>query len=270
MSSGEMIEGGKTLTLDYTLAENPYFARAGAIIPMNPRSVKNLQDECSTLVLALVPGGDGETTLYEDDGESKYYDEQYAVTHIAKRTEANKIVVRIAPRKGAFKGALAERRYELRFLAQMPPVKVMVNGVELSYSRFAKSGEWCYDGYTLSPIIYTDLYSCDKECVIELEFDSQAMATQPRLYGKQGVFARCRVLTPEFKERYSTSYDPYAMLPDEYLNVSQAPNFITEYPFEIIKWLNRYDESIEKCLPSLKASGRVDEEFLSKLEAQLR
>ncbi|MBQ5752942.1 MAG: DUF5110 domain-containing protein [Alistipes sp.] len=270
MSSGEMIEGGQTLTLDYTLAENPYFARAGAIIPMNPRSVKNLQDECSTLVLALVPGGDGETTLYEDDGESKYYDEQYAVTHIAKRTEANKIVVRIAPREGAFKGAMAERRYELRFLAQMPPVKVMVNGVELSYSRFAKAGEWCYDGYTLSPIIYTDLYSCDKECVIELEFDSQAMAAQPRLYGKQGVFARCRVLTPEFKERYSTSYDPYAMLPDEYLNVSQAPNFITEYPFEIIKWLNRYDESIEKCLPSLKASGRVDEEFLSKLEAQLR
>ena len=131
-------------------------------------------------------------------------------------------------------------------------------------------GQWGYDGYTLSPIVYTDLCACDKECVVELEFDAALMAAQPRLYGKQGVFARCRVLTPEFKERFAMSYDPYTMLPDEYLNVSQGPNFITEYPFEIVKWLNRYDESIEKCLPALKASKRVDEEFLRKLEAQLQ
>lgn len=270
MTSGDIIEGGQMLTLDYTLEENPYFARAGAIIPMNPSTVKNLQDDCSTLVLTFVPGADGKNSLYEDDGESKYYAEQFAYTHIEKRTVGDRIVVRIAPREGAYKGAAAERRYELRFPAQMPPVKVLVNGEELSYKRFAKCGEWGYDGYTLSPIVYTDLCACDKECIVELVFDAEQMAAQPKLYGKQGIFARCRVLTPEFKERYATSYDPYTMLPDEYMNVSQTPNFITEYPRDVLKWIDRYEKGLAECVPALKASKRVDDEFLHKLEVQLK
>ena len=95
------------------------------------------------------------------------------------------------------------------------------------------------------------------------------MAAQPRLYGKQGVFNRCVVLTPEFKEIYAVDYDPYTMLPDEYMNVSQIPNFITEYPAEISKWLDLYEENIEKVIPSLEALGFLDKDFIARLKAQL-
>ena len=105
---------------------------------------------------------------------------------------------------------------------------------------------------------------------MELTFDEGMQRAQPRLYGLQRIFNRCVVLTPEFKERYAESYDPYTLLPDDYMNVSQTPNFIMEYPQQIVKWLNRYDESKAKCIKALRDSGNVDEPFLVKLEAQFK
>ena len=152
----------------------------------------------------------------------------------------------------------------------MPAKVVKVNGAEVPYARYAKEGQWGYDGYSLSPIVYTELCDCDKECVVELEFDSELQRHQPRLYGKQGIFNRCLALTPEFKERYAVSYDPYPLLPDEYMNVSQSPNYITEYPERIVEWLDRYEKSFEICIPALEKSGNVDAEFITKLKAQFR
>ena len=103
---------------------------------------------------------------------------------------------------------------------------------------------------------------------MELTFDEELLREQPRLYGLQRIFNRCVVLTPEFKESYAESYDPYPLLPDEYMNVSQTPNFIMEYPQQILKWLNRYDDSKRKCVKALRDSGNVDGLFLVKLEAQ--
>ena len=270
MVSGRMIEGGVTLTLNYTVAENPYYARAGAIIPMNPATVKNLQEPCNTLVLTFIPGADGSLSLYEDDGISKQYDKQFATTKIVKTESENGIKVVIHARSGEYKGAANSRKYELRFPAQMPAQSVRVDGVEIPYARYAKAGEWSYDGYTLSPIVYTDFCSCDKDCVVEITFDKHLAQHQPRLYGKQGIFNRCLQLTPEFKERYAVSYDPYTLLPDEYMDVSQTPNFIMEYPTQILKWIDRYESSFEKCIPALEASERVDKEFIEKLKVQFK
>lgn len=270
MVSGALIDGNQTLSLNYTVAENPYYARAGAIIPMNPPTVKSLQEPCNTLVLTFVPGGDGSLSLYEDDGISKNYAEQYATTKVVKSSTESGIRVVISPRQGEYKGAAAERKYTLRFPCQMPPKSVKVNGVTIPYARYAKDGQWSYDGYSLAPVVYTELCDCSKECVVELEFDPELQPHQPRLYGKQGIFNRCVQLTPEFKERYAVSYDPYPLLPDEYMNVSQSPNFITEYPERIVEWLDRYEKSFEICIPALEKSGHVDAEFISKLKAQFR
>lgn len=267
--SGELIDGDCVRTLHYTIAENPRYARAGAIIPMNPSSVQNLQDECRTLVLTFVPGADGELSLYEDDGKSKNYAEEFATTRIEKTTSGDRVKVVIHPRKGTYTDAPSSRNYELRFPAQYPPVSVSVNGVEVDYARYLSGSGWTYDGYSLAPVVRIGDCDCAEECVVELVFKAGDMAAQPRLYGKQGVFNRCVVLTPEFKEIYAVDYDPYTMLPDEYMNVSQIPNFITEYPAEISKWLDLYEENIEKVIPSLEALGFLDKDFIARLKAQL-
>ena len=224
-ATGSMYEGGRTEELHYTLAENPHYAKAGSIIPMNPATVKNLQQPCDTLVLTFIPGGDGQLRHYEDDGMSQQYKTNYAVTTVSKKQEGNTVRVRISPREGSFAGASDNRSYELRFPAVFPPKSVKVNGKELAYSRFPKAGEWTYDGYTLAPVIYTGTTACDAPVEIELAFDDYATAHQADLYGMSGVFKRCLDLTVEFKTEQGAHSEPYLMLPEEYLRVSQCPNF---------------------------------------------
>ena len=270
MVSGKMYEGnGELVDIYCTQAENPYFAKAGAIIPMYPKSVRNLQQTLSSYVLTFVPGGDGETTIYEDDGNSKDYSSAYATTKVTKRTEDNKVVITVAPRKGTFEGATAKTTYELRLPANYPPKSVRVDGREFKYARYAKVGEWGYDGYSLAPYILLGEVDNAKGCTVEVEFAEGDLAAQNKLYGIQGIVNRCVVLTAEFKELYAKYFDPYPLLPDCYMNVSQAPNFITEFPHNIHKNVANYYKSHEVCITEIGKMEFFPVEVRTRLIDQL-
>lgn len=266
-ATGSMYEGGRTEELHYTLAENPHYAKAGSIIPMNPAIVKNLQQPCDTLVLTFIPGGDGQLRHYEDDGMSQQYKTNYAVTTVTKKQEGNTVRVRISPREGSFAGASDSRSYELRFPAVFPPKSVKVNGKELAYSRFPKAGEWTYDGYTLAPVIYTGTTACDAPVEIELVFDDYATAHQADLYGMSGVFKRCLDLTVEFKTEQGAHSEPYLMLPEEYLRVSQCPNFILEEPFRIAEFIGAYAKNKAALFEKTDSMTIIGDNFKQRLKA---
>ena len=86
-------------------------------------------------------------------------------------------------------------------------------------------------------MIYTGTTACDAPVEIELAFDDYATAHQADLYGMSGVFKRCLDLTVEFKTEQGAHSEPYLMLPEEYLRVSQCPNFILEEPFRIAEFI---------------------------------
>lgn len=266
-ATGSMYEGGRTEELHYTLAENPHYAKAGSIIPMNPATVKNLQQPCDTLVLTFIPGGDGQLRHYEDDGMSQQYKTNYAVTTVTKKQEGNTVRVRISPREGSFAGASDSRSYELRFPAVFPPKSVKVNGKELAYSRFPKAGEWTYDGYTLAPVIYTGTTACDAPVEIELAFDDYATAHQADLYGMSGVFKRCLDLTVEFKTEQGAHSEPYLMLPEEYQRVSQCPNFILEEPFRIAEFIGAYAKNKAALFEKTDSMTIIGDNFKQRLKA---
>ena len=266
-ATGSMYEGGRTEELHYTLAENPHYAKAGSIIPMNPATVKNLQQPCDTLVLTFIPGGDGQLRHYEDDGMSQQYKTNYAVTTVSKKQEGNTVRVRISPREGSFAGASDNRSYELRFPAVFPPKSVKVNGKELAYSRFPKAGEWTYDGYTLAPVIYTGTTACDAPVEIELAFDDYATAHQADLYGMSGVFKRCLDLPVEFKTEQGAHSEPYLMLPEEYLRVSQCPNFILEEPFRIDEFIGAYAKNKAALFEKTDSMTIIGDNFKQRLKA---
>ncbi|WP_458452103.1 TIM-barrel domain-containing protein [Alistipes finegoldii] len=266
-ATGSMYEGGRTEELHYTLAENPHYAKAGSIIPMNPATVKNLQQPCDTLVLTFIPGGDGQLRHYEDDGMSQQYKTNYAVTTVTKKQEGNTVRVRISPREGSFAGASDSRSYELRFPAVFPPKSVKVNGKELAYSRFPKAGEWTYDGYTLAPVIYTGTTACNAPVEIELAFDDYATAHQADLYGMSGVFKRCLDLTVEFKTEQGAHSEPYLMLPEEYLRVSQCPNFILEEPFRIAEFIGAYAKNKAALFEKTDSMTIIGDNFKQRLKA---
>lgn len=270
MVSGKLYEGSDSeVEIHCALSENPYFAKAGSIIPMYPKSVRNLQQTLNSYLLTFVPGGDGETTIYEDDGKSKDYSTAYATIKVSKRTEGNKVIITIAPRKGGFEGAVAKNIYELRLPANYPPKSVRVDGRELKYSRYAEIGEWGYDGYTLAPYILVGEVDNAKGCTVEIEFAEGDLAAQDRLYGIQGIVNRCVALTAEFKEAYAIHYDPYPLLPDFYMNVSQAPNFIMEAPQNIHENIENYHKSLVECLSEVDKMDKFSNEFRARVKAQL-
>mgnify|MGYP002609685779 FL=1 len=263
-ATGAMYQGGRTETLHYTLSENPWYARAGAILPMNPQTVKNLQQPCDTLVLTFIPGADGELNHYEDDGVSQQYTTDYAVTRVTKKQEGNTLRAVVAPRKGSYDGAPAKRSYELRFPATFPPESVTINGREIPYARFPKAGQWTYDAYTLAPVVYTGEAACDRPLEVVLTFGEHAVTHQADLYGKSGVFKRCVDLTVEFKTEQG-KVEPYLMLPVEYLNVSQCPNFILEDPFRIADYLAAYEKNKSVLFDTTDRMTIIGDNFKKRL-----
>jgi alpha-glucosidase len=267
-ATGMMYSGGRTLDLQYTLAENPWYAKAGSIIPMNPSDIENLQEPCNTLVLTFVPGADGILSHYEDDGVSQDYKNGGAWTRISKVSRDNQIKIVIGKRMGDYDGAPEGRAYELRLPSTFPPQAVKVDGKVLEYSRFPEGECWTYDAYNLSPIIYISERSCSSELVVELEIPQEGTARQSELYGLSGIFKRCVQLTMEFKFEQGKK-DAYLMLPVEYLKVSQCPNRILESPFDILTALDDYYVNIETLFPSIDAMTLIGDDFKVKLKSQL-
>ena len=268
-ATGAMYEGGTTHTLRYKLAENPWYAKAGAILPMNPATVKNLQQPCDTLVVTFIPGADGELNHYEDDGMSQQYDRTFATTRITKQQEGKTVRVRIAAREGSYEGAPERRSYELRFPATFPPQRVTVDGVEYPYARFPKAGEWGYDAYTLAPVVYVRPTACDKALDVVLTLDDYAVEHAADLYGKSGVFKRCVDLTVEFKTEQGAHGETYLLLPEEYLRVSQCPNFIQEEPQRIAEFLGAYEQNKAKLFEKTDSMTIIGERFKRRLRESI-
>ena len=67
--TGTMLDGGRTVERTFALDEYPVYVRAGAILPMYGDTVKNLNANDEEILLTLFPGGSGEFSLYEDNGD---------------------------------------------------------------------------------------------------------------------------------------------------------------------------------------------------------
>lgn len=268
-STGEMIEsdGIGDHEFEYTLSENPFYVKAGAILPMNPKSVRSLQDTPESLVLTFIPGDNGKLNYYEDDGKSQDYTSRYARTEVSQSVDANTTRVKIAPRNGEYADAPAARRYELRFPATYPPTRVVVNGKEYKYSRFPEVGEWGYDAYSLQPVVYTEELPVNASTEVILEF---AEGNDPaKLYGKKKVFNRCLDLTVQFKEEQGLHGEGMKMLPEEYLRVSQSPNFILENPMGINQYLQDFENYRAVLFNTTDGMAIISAPFKARLRAQL-
>ena len=93
--TGQAYEGGRTYTVYRTLENIPVFAKAGAVLPMNPPDIGNNSGAPETLYLDIWRG-DNAFVLYEDEG----------LTEITVREDGDELLVQIAGRK---------RRYVVSF-----------------------------------------------------------------------------------------------------------------------------------------------------------
>jgi len=71
--TGEKVTGPRRLERPVDLATLPLYARAGAVIPLDPLRQFTAQPTTEPTVLRVFPGADGTFTLYDDDGQSLGY-----------------------------------------------------------------------------------------------------------------------------------------------------------------------------------------------------
>ena len=140
MAHGKLLPGGKVAELTYTIDQNPWFVREGAIIPLAAEDIQNLQEASNELRILVVPG---KTTCsidhYEDDGISQAYGSEYAFTHIVKRCTGRKTVVEIGPRNGSYDGA-PETRVISIVMEGVYGATATLNGAALPPSAFCTGG----------------------------------------------------------------------------------------------------------------------------------
>lgn len=276
VSGGTLFKGGLIDTLRYTIGENPYYIKAGAIVPMASERIRSLQEKDNTLKLFVAPGdGESSVSVYEDDGETQAYSEEYATTLVSKVSDASCVRITVAPRQGNYRGMGADRRIQVVLAGVFAPEKVTVNGVEVPYSRFAahdsevsaKNAVWTYVGSELSAVIYLPETPASETLTVECSFDGYSASHRDLLNGKKGLMRRMMDMTPEAKLVFGKYVDAYMMLPDPFLALAQCASFITEDPRNAGKYLERID--IQALLDNLESFENIPADFLAKVKAQV-
>ena len=155
----KVVEGNRTFTDRYAMEEIPYFFRAGSVIVNNP-PMMNLNTRPDRLILKVVPGGNGQTKLYEDEGDTEGY-KQGAYTTTTISHEGNTLTV--LPREGKFAGMPESRSYTVEFLAVNRPKAVVIDGRQLT------DGSWNYDQQRRLLTVNVARTACDKKTVVTIK-----------------------------------------------------------------------------------------------------
>ena len=267
VSTGRMYRGDTVVTAWYTIGENPYFVRAGSVIPMAGTGIGNLQETSDELRIYVAPGeGDSSAVLYEDDGTTQAYATDYATTSINKSCKDGKITVRLAAREGSYCGMPAERVVRVDFAGAAAPGNVSVDGREVPYHRFAaeecaKTGSpcWTYDGMNLTAVVFLPAMPVDRETVVSVETDRFFTS------GEKALLHRMRGITPEVKLQFATHYDSMMMLPDQFLKFAGCASYITENPSGAASFIGALDI---KAMEAQLREYPIPDDFIRKVVTQ--
>ena len=155
---GEVVEGNRIFTDSYTQEEIPYFYRAGAVIVNNP-PMMNLNTRPDRLILKVVPGSNGQASLYEDEGDTEGY-KTGAYTTVRMKNEGGQLT--IEPRVGSFPSMPSSRAYTVEFLSTKRPASVLINGEKQG------NGVWNYNQQTKTTTVYVPNTPCNQQITIRL------------------------------------------------------------------------------------------------------
>ena len=110
----------------------------------------------------MVPGADGETSLYEDEGDTQNYQTgAFTQTAIRQQRTAEHLVLTVAPRSGQFEGMLSERSYVVRFLSEDQPQSVLVNDQSVD--------TWSYDAERRELVVTLPATSCGESLTVKVQ-----------------------------------------------------------------------------------------------------
>ena len=130
-------KGGSVKTLHYAIDENPWYVKAGSVLPMAGPEIRSLQEASAVLGILVVPGeGKSSFRLYEDDGTSRNYEKAFARTLIDKNRSGNKLMVKVWQREGEYEGMPVKRELFLRLEGEKKlPRRITCNGMPVTDAK---------------------------------------------------------------------------------------------------------------------------------------
>jgi len=125
--TGEKLEGKRWIERPVDLATMPLYARAGAIIPLDPVRQYTAQPVSEPATLRIYPGADGAFTLYEDDGKSLDYQKDLATwTRLQWNDRSRTLTIEPDPRSKATSSG--SRAFEALLMPDRSPKRVDYSG----------------------------------------------------------------------------------------------------------------------------------------------
>ncbi|WP_197531244.1 glycoside hydrolase family 31 protein [Posidoniimonas corsicana] len=122
--AGEAVEGGRTVEREVDLATMPIYARAGAIVPVDPLRQFTGQEVDEPTTLRVYSGADGGFTLYEDAGDMSYLAGACGLTRF-KWDDAAQRLSATTEAQGGWEGEL-DKRYRVELMPSGETLELVV------------------------------------------------------------------------------------------------------------------------------------------------
>lgn len=161
-------KGGRTIKRSYLISEIPVFVRPGTVLPGQCNQLRLREGSYRELLLTAYPGGDGEYSLYEDDGVSTgYQNQECARIGFSQKITRTGRIIRVKAANGRYRGFEKRRSLEIRLPGSVPPARVCAGRTELKYSyRSGSAAGWTYDGQTATTVIRMPVIDVTKDTVV--------------------------------------------------------------------------------------------------------
>ena len=158
--TNEKIEGNTEIVANAPIEQIPIYVKEGTIIPMRAYSSAIETGSNGSIILDVFPGENGKFTMYEDDGMSNEYLENYISEMEIELIigENNSFKLMIAPTNGSYEGMPNVRNWQVRIHSNNTYGKVVENGKEFGLTR---------DGTVLKSEIFSE--KTDEKVVIEIK-----------------------------------------------------------------------------------------------------
>ena len=186
---------GKVIDVQVTLNKLPVMVRSGAILPMYPVSLYDGQVPKDVLTWDLYPQGNSEYTLYEDDGETRQYQngehsEQtirvQGPTESVARASGTDIHITLDGVHGQYRGMEKQRVYQFQVHTRVKPKSIKLSGQSLkevvSRAEFeqmaANVSAWFFDAEHQYGVVYVKTAKQDVTQALQLTLAMEASANQ--------------------------------------------------------------------------------------------
>jgi Glycosyl hydrolases family 31/Domain of unknown function (DUF5110) len=293
--TGAHLHGPALMQRKFRIDEIPVYARAGAIVPMQPpkspisaaglvsttassatgtdAATTSVAQRSDPLVLQIFPGPHGEGRLYEDGADTLgYKSSEFAQTNFTQQRSADgSLLIQLQPARGGFPGMAASRSYQLRLTGFWPAESITANGTAVAFAgpeeipAGAAHAGWRYDGDTETTIVNLPEFPVAQIVDVHIKFVAHSADDDRLLDGAPGKLARLHGAMHMLEKSWDRGWAP-----DILIDAAQTGRRISLRPESALEELRKLDRAWPEILKAVDSSDVDRARFIDPALAHLK